>query len=150
MRGNLKFIVFLLFNLFFISLVNSGAPIPPTTDDIVDCSNTIVIPKSNVPLFSSCGLDIIFVIDVSESIDNNDFNEMVSILNNIVDSLLPGTDSKMSVIMFASNAFIQIENSDNVNDIKNAISSRINLGVETDFQEALSRVQDISDLRPDI
>jgi hypothetical protein len=149
MKKYLYIAIFLLFNFFFISIVSSGSPIP-LTDDQVAYYDNLVVSENNPPLFDSCGLDVILVMDVSESIDNNEFSEMVSAFYDIVDSLLNETLSKISVIMFADNALIKIENSDDLIAIKNAISSRTNLGVQTNFKDALIKVQDIPDLRENV
>ncbi len=57
-----------------------------------------ITPLPNPPLDPCCGLDIILVLDSSDSISN--LNDVRTPANAFVDALLPGTDSLIGVVEF--------------------------------------------------
>jgi uncharacterized protein YegL len=137
MKRGWNIIIFLLFNFFFISIVSSA-----TT------------PENNPPQPATCGLDIILVIDVSGSIDGSEYKLIEEAYHNFTKSFLvdvPNSTTKFSIVMFGSSAAIQIENSDDLIAINNAISNRrTDIGSRTNFKDALIKVQNIPDLRPSV
>ena len=111
------------------------------------CENNIF---PNPPLSESCGLDITLVLDMSSSIDwYFELYDMVSAFNNFVDAFLPATPTKISVIHFSDLGVIKIYPSNNIIEIKSAISDRDEENC-TNWQSPLQKVQEIPDERSTI
>ena len=85
---------------------------------------------SNPTLSSSCGIDIVLIMDSSSSMYGNGPEDPESPLNkekdafeNFVDAFLPNTPTQMAIVDFSTTGSVLQDYTNNVNDLKMAIRS---------------------------
>jgi hypothetical protein len=77
----------------------------------------------NPTLSSSCGVDMVIVIDRSESIDNTEFAQIKTAVNGFVDAFLPGTPTEIAVVRFDTDASVIQGFSGNAATVKGSINA---------------------------
>lgn len=77
----------------------------------------------NPTLSSSCGVDMVIVLDRSESIDNTEFAQMKTAVNGFVDAFLPGTPTEIAVVRFDTDASVIQNFSANGATVKGSINA---------------------------
>ena len=95
---------------------------------------TVSIP--NPTLSSSCGIDMILVIDSSASIDNTELTQMKTAFKGFVDAFLPNTPTQISVIEFDTTAHTFYNYSNTPATIKSEIDAAVSDGY-TNWEDAL-------------
>ncbi|UCF12947.1 MAG: VWA domain-containing protein, partial [Thermoplasmatales archaeon] len=81
-------------------------------------------PIPNPELTSSCGIDMVLILDSSGSISTSEFSDMVIAFNYFVDAFLPKTPTRMAVVHFSSSPILKQTYTNNITDIKDAIANR--------------------------
>lgn len=111
----------------------------------------VVSAVENPPLEQSCrmGLDIALVMDTSGSIDSAELQDMKNALNHFINTLLPLTPTKFSIVRFSDNAEIAQGFTDNITLLEEAINGDDDEGVGgTNWEAALIAVNDAFDPDP--
>jgi len=102
----------------------------------------------NPTLPSSCGIDMVLIIDSSGSISNSELTQMKDAFKAFVDAFLPYTPTQIAVVDFDSLGHLVQDYTSNVNDIKTAIDSAIS-GGNTNWEDGLKEAHDEFNNRAD-
>jgi len=95
-------------------------------------------PEPNPELEATCGLDIVLVMDESDSIDEDEFELMQDAFVDFVDALLPETPTELALVDFATLAHLRQDFTDNATTINNAINQpRLDSIACTNWEQAL-------------
>jgi len=112
---------------------SSTCQIEPTCS----CSGEPSVCKADNPtLSSSCGIDMILVIDSSTSIDSTELAQMKTAFNGFVNAFLPNTPTQIAVVDFDTVANVIQGFTSNVGSLTTAINS-VSSGGSTNWDDAL-------------
>ena len=98
----------------------------------------IPTPAENPELESSCGIDMVLIIDSSGSIDNYELKIMKNAFKDFVDAFLPNTPTEIAVVDFDDRAYLRQGYTHNIYSIKSAIDSTSSGGC-TNWEDALEK-----------
>jgi Mg-chelatase subunit ChlD len=105
-----------------------------------------VTPVDNPELESSCGIDMVLIIDSSGSIDNYELTQMKNAFKDFVDAFLPNTPTEIAVVDFDDTAALIQGYTDDPVLIKNKIDSTVSDGC-TNWEAALEKAHSSFDNR---
>ena len=107
---------------------------------MVSSAVSVKADVGNPELSESCGIDIVLVLDSSDSLDNGDIQDVKDAANSFVDALLPGTPTNIGIIDFDTNVVNALAPTMNITDIQNAIDSIGHIGSMeyTNWEAAIS------------
>jgi len=103
---------------------------------------------SNPELSESCGIDIVLVLDSSDSLDDEDIQDVKDAANSFVNVLLPATPTNIGVIDFDTYVVSSLSPTDNISDIQNAIDSigHNDTTEMTNWEAAISKAESIIEI----
>jgi cysteine-rich repeat protein len=102
----------------------------------------------NQNLTSSCGIDMVLIIDSSGSIDSSHLTTMKNAFKNFTDAFLPNTPTQIAVVDFDNLGNLVQDYTSDVTSIKNAIDSATT-GGNTNWEDGLKEAYDEFDNRVD-
>ncbi len=118
-------------------------------EDGWDCSGTpSVCTADNPELSSSCGIDMVLIMDSSGSIESSDLDTMKDAFKDFVDAFLPNTPTQIAVVDFDDTATLRQDYTSDVDDINTAIDAASSGGA-TNWEDGLEEAHDQFDNRVD-
>jgi uncharacterized repeat protein (TIGR01451 family) len=108
--------------------VDRGDNVPNESNESNNnCSDTVTVseapPVVNPSLDESCGMDIVLVLDSSDSMTDDDIQDVKDAATTLVDTLMPGTPTQIGVIDFDTNVISSLSPTATRTDVINAINS---------------------------
>ena len=102
----------------------------------------------NPTLSSSCGVDMVIVIDRSTSIDSTELSQMKTAMNGFVNAFLPATPTEIAVVQFGTQAQLVTGFSDNAATLTTAINGIALAGSPTQYTNWANALNTARDLFP--
>jgi hypothetical protein len=102
------------------------------------------VPAPNPPLVQGCGLDIVLVLDLSDSISKgpgSELEEIKSAAHDFVNAFLPSTASHIAIVIFSSSAGVLQQLTGDAAVLNAAIDTIQTTSGETNWSEALSEAR---------
>ncbi len=112
---------------------------------VVNLDTTHTTVATNPTLPQTCGIDIALVADTSGSIDGTELQQLKDAFNGFVDTLLPGTPTRMSVVDFDTDATVAQGFTTSAAALHTAINGFVSSGL-TNWEDA---IRDARGLFPD-
>ncbi len=111
-------------------------------------TNPSVCKTINPTLPSSCGIDMVLIIDSSGSISSSELTQMKDAFKGFVDAFLPNTPTQIAVVDFDSLGHLVQDYTSDIDDIKSAIDSATS-GGNTNWEDGLKEAHDEFNNRAD-
>jgi len=92
-------------------------------EDVVDDGIQVKNITSNPSLSSSCGMDLVLILDSSDSMTNNDILDVKDAATTLVNSLMPSTPTRIGVIDFDTTVISSLSPTTDKSNVLNAINS---------------------------
>jgi len=115
--------------------------------NLLTANDLIFFREPNPPLASSCGIDMVLVLDSSGSIDATELAAMKSAMMFFTGAFLPETPTEIAIVEFDTSATITQPFTSNETNLNSAITAATSGGF-TNWDDALAKAESLFPHRP--